>query len=1256
MSRRSGVIKRGGLAALAWCVAALVGMASAGCGADDNSNPPPPQDASVSDTSPEATTPPKDAAPDTTMPPPTGTASVQLSPTSMDFSMAVCGGQTGTILPLNVTNSGTGPLAVAAKVTGTSFSVSPTSLTVQAGMTGTLMVAAAIDAAAPAGTMVSGSLSLFTNDPVRGNITVPLSATATGATLTISPNDPTTFAFPTTAVGQTSAPITLHLVNTGNAPATFTLSPPSDPEFVLSGLPDGGSMILNPNDVIAVTAQFTPTSAAMVTATTAITASGTTCGNGVADLSLSGQGGKGTVNGWKPTIDFGPALCGAQTPPAEQMFQLVNSGPADAHITAVSITPSNSGFTTNAKVGRAVFANNGVLAVTVDAPTVPTNSPTTPITATLSITIDSDPSPHTTTLTEEPTGASLEWDTSGTPNFGSFGPVVLLKSTTQDFKIKNTGTAPADVTLTYVPTSENDGGAGEGGSTGGVPPFVIATPSFTVNGPGEQDDTVVFTPQSAQAVTGSIHITATGAVCGSAPGDLSLSGSGLGGGPTVVPTSLVLGATCGLGAPAAQTFLVRNDGTADFTWNLALGSGVQLVGTTAGPDAGPTLYTISASHAPGLLHPGESSLVTVNGFAIPSGGANPDPSAYAAQVTVTTDVPLDPPHVVSINTNPLGDQIAVTGPTPLRYGQIPIGTSIDQKFLVTNYATAGSPAANLTFQLSGAGASGYTVTPMIYANLASGVGASTRETLTFQPTAAMSYPATLTIVTSDHLCTPLPPPMTISGTGTNGSVSLSTQSMAFGSDPNDTAGLVNCGMQGPAHTFTVSNIGNQTFDIKALTLGKGSSSPFQVSGAGTLPAALPIGGSVTLTVTPSAIPQSVANPSDTTLFADTLTITTDASGDTPHVVSLVMQARGAVILNTMPAFATNWPFGTINFGSIGTLTSSITNAGNSGVTIGLTGLMHPGIFGLQNPKTKVPGGNAPTGIVTNIVGTFTPSASDGMWSDQGSLVVIADQTLCAPLPMQWNSPTITMSGASNSTPSITSSGNLVFPTTECGSPAPPAQTVTLTNATNVSYPFTLAFSSGGKYYTTTPAVDGGTPDGGAGMVPANGSAQILVTPQAVTPGPGVLAGTAPYADELLVTVATNPATHFAIPISWALSGAVLSLPSGHTRTDAMGHAYYPADSMNDFTLPILNTGNESVTLTVTSQPTGAFSLSSTTIPPGSSPTTPVLTAAAGTTPMCSASPMVLTVGSLGFGPASSGAVCQPLPTSVIVEGCDGALP
>ncbi len=1199
MVLRGRGIRRRALAAGASLLASLACALVTSCGADDNVSVPAPSGAAGT---PDATTPTDASAagetgPGEAAPPPVdaGHPIVQLSDTSIDFAMAPCGA-TNLTQTLTLTNQGTAPLAVAAKTTGSAFAVVPTALTVPAGMTGTLSVTANIPGSATAGATIMGSLGLFTNDPTHSNLALPLSASPTGATLALQAGSASGFSFPTTAVGTPSAPVTLYLVNTGNAPATFSFGPPSDPAFALSGLADGGtSQTLNGGDTLSLNATFTPKMNGMAAATTAIGTTDATCGASVASLSFSGEGATGSVTGWPTTIDFGAAQCGG-TAPTQQMFTLSNSG------------------------------------------------------------------------------AIVAFDTSGTPNFGSFGAITLLKSAAQDFKITNTGSAPADITLTVLSGSSDDAGSPEAGSPGGVSPFFLTTPTFTLGSQGQQDESVIFTPNTALPVTGSIAIAATGAVCGALPAPIPVSGSGLGGGPTVVPTSLTLQPTCGGPAPVAQTFLVRNDGTADFTWSLSLGAGVDWASSTAPatPDAGrdagtdasaeaaaptPALYRISASPPPGLLIPGASSLVTVSGTAIPTGGANPDPSAYAGQVTVTTDVPLDPPHVVSLTQSPLGDQLALSMPSPLRFGQVPVTTTLAQTLVITNTASAGSPAANVSFALSGAGAAGYAVAPKAIANLAAGVGASSRETVTFSPTAATSYPATLTIVTNDALCTPLPTPLQVSGTGTNGQVALSASTLAFGTDANDPAGLVNCGATGLGHSLTVSNVGNQAVSITGLTLGKGASSPYVLSGPGaTVPAAIPIGGSVSVTITPNAIPQTVADPNDATAFADTLSIATDATGDTAHVVNLVMQPRGAVIADS--PLTTTWTFGTISFGSIATFTSSIRNTGNAGVTIGLSGLAQPTVFGLQNSRTKAPGGKPPAGTVTSIVGTFTPLSSNGSWTDQGTLVVSADQAFCQPLPMQWGSPTISLSGASNSNAAITLDGSLAFPSTNCGDPPPDAQTVTLTNLTNVSYGYTLAFGAGGKYYSSTPAVDagspdGGSPDGGTGTLPANGSAIIVVTPKNVTAGAGVSAGAAAYADELLITVMTTPPIQFTRPISWALNGAVLSLPN-----NADGTGGYLADSTGSFLLPMSNSGTVSVSVSFSSiDPAGAFSISP--APPISLlpgvPESPQLTSDPSDV-ACAGDDAGAPFTSVKATFSVSGPVCQPFPQPfVTVKACAGTL-
>ena len=851
--------------------------------------------------------------------------------------------------------------------------------------------------------------------------------------------------------------------------------------------------------------------------------------------------------------------------------------------------------------------------VTVTGPPVPTPSSLTPITATLSIESDADTSPHTITLTEEPNGAILAFDTSATAHFGSFGSIVLLEGASQSFSVTNQGSAAASVTL--VASTSGDAGTG---------PFTVSNASFSLPVGGTQTDSVVFSPTAANANNAQLAITATGPVCATLPAPLPLSGFGIGGGPSVAPTSLAFSASCGGTAAPAQTFLVSNNGSADLSGSLGALSGT-----------GASQYTVSTSPAPGLLIPGASAQVTVTPAAIPSPATSLEASAYAASLTITTDVPFDGPHVVTLGETPLGDQLSFSVGN-LRFGQFPIGQStIPQTFTITNAANPGSTAANLALLVIGSQASAYSLTPASVANLAAGA-TSGIESVVFSPSAAIPYPATVLISTRDNLCTPIPPSLQLVGTGTQGKVSVSATDIAFGTDPRDPAGLVNCGATGLSHSLTISNLGNSIFNVTGLTLGLGTSSPYTVTGA-MLPAAVAIGGSLTLQVAPTAIPTQVANPGDPSPFTDTLTVTTDATQDSPHAIALHMQARGAVISAT--ALATTWDFGTIGGGAIGTFSSTITNTGNASASVAFTGLDQPQIFGLQsNPTTVAPGG------VTPVVGQFSPPSANGQWTDQGTLVVTPTEVFCEPLPSAWTNAIISVSGSSNSSAPVGLSGVLAFPTTSCGSAAPAGQAITLTNNTNQAIAFTAAFNSGAFYTLQT-----GT-DGGAGTLPASGSAMIVVSPTTVKPGAGVQAGSAAYVDDLLIQVKSTPAVTFTVPIAWTLDGAVFSLPQqAGTSRDSTGALFYPADTESGFELPMDNTGTGTATVSFGMSPADAFAFSPAppiTVVPGIR-AYPVLSAA-GSDAVCPS----LTPGSVTF--LYSGPVCQPFPvTQVNVESCVG---
>ncbi len=1182
---------------------------------------------------------------------PTSPATASLSAAAIDFGLVGCGTTTASE-NLTITNTGGAALVISATIVGAAFSlIGPSTLTLAAGASGMLTLNAAVPASATAATPITGSLALFTNDPSGPDRVLPLSVTPSGATL----GGTALYVFPATPIGVASSALPVMLTNTGNATATFSIGAPTTPTVAVNGVPSAG-ITLKAGASFYGTTTFTPTGPSTFLGQAALAAtSGVTCGSSIPNLLFNGQGSNATLSGWPSNnaIDFGLARCGGAAP-APQTITLANgSTNVVAHVTSVDTSVSD-GFGVSVVAGDTIAAG-GTLPITVTPPAVSANSSLAAISGTVVLHTDAAPSTLTLTMTEEPQGAVLKFNQPA--NFGSFGTVILLQSASETFSVTNTGNAPAEVTLIAAENgtggaSEEDGGAEAGLDAtapvdgGGLAPFTLSTPSFTITGNGTQSESVTFEPLHANATVGTLALEVDPSqICGVLPKALPLSGSAIGGGPDITPMSLAFGATCGGSAPAAQTLLVINDGTVDLNWTM---SGL------SGP--GKNEFSVTSSPAPGLLIPGAFATVTVHAAAVPSPAPNPNPATGTAQVTINTDVPFDPPHVITLSEVPLGDQLSVSAGN-LRFGQVPLNTALSQGFTITNNANPGSPAATVLLAASGPYSvqSGGTIA----------AGMSVTEMVRFDATSGGAYPSALAFMTSDALCTPLPAPIILSGSGTTGALSLSSTTLTFGTSPSDPAGLVNCGATGTPNSVSLSNLGTQTLNILTATLGKGSSSPFTLSGpAATLPLSLVIGGSSSLTITPSAIPQSVANPNDPSAYSDVLTITTDAPNDTPHAVTLTMQPYGAVIASS--PLQTAWTFGMIGAGAIGTFTNTIQNSGNAPASATLTGLLLPQVFGLTNNPTTV----APN-AVTTLVGQFTPQSQNGIWSDQGQLVVTAS-AFCQALPAQWVMPTVNLSGTSNANPVVSFSGSLTFPTTNCGSAAPAAQAITLTNLTNQVYPFTVRFGSGTFYSGAlgTGAHDGGvadagvfgmSPDGGASMadggpgigsgtLAASGVAVIDVIPRTLTPGQGVMAGSASYADDLLIDIASTPVTSYTIPISWGLNGAVFSLPSGlGTNTDPSNHLFYPADTQSGFTLPMDNTGTGTATVSFGMQPSGAFSFSPAspiTVEPGIR-AYPVLSSA-GSDATCP----TLTTGSVTF--LYSGPVCQPFAiTQVSIESCVG---
>jgi hypothetical protein len=1151
-----------------------------------------------------------------------------LSMATIDLGTANCGSTLTASLP--ITNAGGGTLAVAAQVVGSAFTLSPTSLELAAGATGTLTVTANVPSSAPAITPIEGSLALVTSDPKNANLHIPVEITPHGPVL----QGKTTYAFPTTEVGI-AAKLTLSLANTGDLPATFTMTGPGNAAFVAPAL-DGGLITVAPGASFQAPVTFTPTSPVTFQASAQITTSGAFCGTPPTTVTFTGTGVAGSLAGWPSggTVDFGAALCGGAAPPTQQFTLTNTSATTEARVTVLNLVQPTGA---SGCIGSGTFSVQGIAAgstipaggsvgVTIGAPAIVAGgSCPSAIDARLSFQTAGDAQPLALTLTERPSGAVLAFTSTQTLDFGS---VPLLQSAAKNVSVSNVGNLPATVTLTSLQSGSGAGVADALADGGTASIFTVSTPSFVVPPSGTQAEQVTFQPVHAGASNGLLAITVdpTTRLCAALPQPLLLTGTGSGGGPVVAPQTLTFGATCGGAAPALQTVILSNRGDLVFHWTLS---------AITGPGA--SQYALfSGSPSSGSLGSQQSTTITFTAAAIPSPAPDPNAADLEAQVTISTDVPLDPPHVVALREVPLGDHISVSVGN-LSFGKVPTQTMASQGFTLTNSANPGSPDARITMAINPAGGP-YSVqgSPSIP------VGATVAETVDFEPTLAGPLGARLAFQTSDALCTPLPAPIVLGGTGTSGSLALSAQSLTFGADPTDLSGLVDCGRRGTPQTVTLTNQGNQDLAVVSAKLAKGAASPYALSGPGiAAQARVPMsGGTTTITITPAPIPAAVSNPNDPSPFLDDLVVTTNVPGDAAHTVHLVMQARGAVIVGAPPQGP--WNFGTIGAGSIATYTTPIRNAGNAPASVALAGLSQPTIFALQVNPTTVPANG-----VVDLVGQFAPPAQDGVWNDQGTLVVSADTAICQ-LPASWVGASVSMTGASNANPPASISGSLSFATTDCGAAPPSGLPLTLTNATNQGLAYTLKFNSGTYYGVTDP---------NAGVLSANGTATIVVTPKKVTPGPGVLPGAAPYADDLVINVtgtAGGVHTTFVVPISWALSGAVLALPDG---TGPNGQGFYVADTTSGATVGIDNTGNEAASVAFSISPAGAFSVQPSppiTVIPGVR-ALPSLVGGA-SFPACPQSAAGVAANAMATF-VYSGPVCQPLPLgSIAVFACKGTYP
>ena len=703
---------------------------------------------------------------------------------------------------------------------------------------------------------------------------------------------------------------------------------------------------MSTGDNITANATFSPTMVGSQTSSVMIVpAAGVPlCAPLPAPLSLSGVGENGGLAVSSNALTFGPTTCGTTAP--AQSIMLTNSGNAPLTWTAMLGNVSPVPYTVLPAMTGSLTAGASTTLMIAAGPIPQQSSVQTDFYAD-TLTFNTDvvgDEPHVVALHQTASGAILAFN----PATVDFGDVPVSTTATAHFQVVNTGNAAAHATL-----------------TSGAASFAVTPAVATSVGPGlDVSFTGTFMPGTSTTLTsGTFSMASSDPLCAPLPQPLPVSGTGTTGVVAFAPGSLTFGnqtasgfTACGTAAPAQQiTFTNSGNQSYAIVPTLELGA--------ASP------YAFAMTPASGVVSAsGGTATVTVTPKPIPQ--TSSVPGTYGDSLSVTTSAAGDTgPHIIALAESAYG--AILTGvPTSLQFPPTIVGEQSLSSIGITNSGNAAAVLVwtaisdpSFTFGQNTAAPPG---------------GVATNVSAFFQPAAAQAYMATAKfgVAASTILCQPIPTTsVSLLGTGTTGSTVTVTPQVNFN--------MVPCGTSGGSDTVTVKN--NSTASITwSAALAAGASFTLGMPASGTLAS----GASATVTVTSNVIPVSASTTTAANAFGSSLTITTNATGDSPHVVPILETASGA-ILSFNPTML-NLPLA--QQGS--PISYQVVNTGNLTATVALT-LNNTGVASLTLDAPSagpVSSGTPLVGAVTEAIGSL-PSTDATV-----SLAPAAGTVLCQPVP------------------------------------------------------------------------------------------------------------------------------------------------------------------------------------------------------------------------------------------------------------------
>lgn len=414
-------------------------------------------------------------------------------------------------------------------------------------------------------------------------------------------------------------------------------------------------------------------------------------------------------------------------------------------------------------------------------------------------------------------------------------------------------------------------------------------------------------------------------------------------------------ADCGGAAPSALTVTLTNGGERALSWSATL---------RFTPS-----FRVDGVNG-GRLDGGASVELTVVADAVPAG-------AMAGQVLqdvllITHDDPTRGPFELPVRLVARGATLAVT-PASVDFGRIPLGAAAPAiPLTITNTGNAPAMVA-LQSPASGGLATSFDGGPDPVA-LAPGASLAGAQA-TFTPASLAAVDASATLAVTGAVCGARPGPIALKGQGIAAIALVSPATVDLGS--------TDCGQAAPGRTFVVANTGSQLMTWSAARDAGAASRLLLVPESGVL------GPNSSQLVTVYAAPIPALADTTPGAFTETVTVTTDAAGDTPHEITIVQSARGAVLEFLEPELAMDAPLSLLAPGALPTGTAAIRNTGSGAATVTLSS--ENGAFALVGGEATIPPGatvDVPVRFVSPV----------GIGEVETAVNLATASATCAPLP------------------------------------------------------------------------------------------------------------------------------------------------------------------------------------------------------------------------------------------------------------------